>query len=139
MRLTTLDIKRIKRLRYRDGLTIEQTAQAIGCGITTIKQYAPGHIGKVPNDKLRAAFEKSGQTAADVARRMGWMCRLGNGGTCADVTRVKRTLGLLPEVNGKGHRSTRRLIDAETAGLMAEAIGLMAWEVMPDDDERVAA
>lgn len=141
MRLTTLDIKRIRRLRYRDGLTIPATAAIIGCNISTVWRYAPGVIGKVPNDKLRAAFEASPMTASDVARRMGWTCppRRAGGRPRADSSRVKRSLGINPNVSPRGTRSYSRTIDAETAGLIAEALGLMAWEVMPDDDEQVAA
>lgn len=140
MRLTTLDIKRIRRLRYRDGLTARETAAIIGCNVSTVLRYAPGRIGKVPNDKLRAAFERSPMTASDVARSMGWTCRVGGGSTCADSGRVKRALGIYPNVSGShGGRSYGRMIDAETAGLIAEALGLMAWEVMPDDDEQAAA
>lgn len=134
MRLTPLDIARIRKLRYRDGLMQREVAEIIGCDVKTVWRYAPGHIGKIPNDKVRAAFEASRLTAAQVARRMGWMCAPGK----ADGARVKRALGILPDSYGPGIRSTRRLIDAETAGLLAEAIGVMAWEVMPDDEQEAA-
>jgi transcriptional regulator with XRE-family HTH domain len=132
VRLTPLDVKRIRKLRYRDGLTSPQVAKIIGCDESTVRYYAPGRIGKVPIDKLRAAFEASGLTAAEVARRMGWF-----DGRCADSARVKRALGIYPSISN-GRRSPRRMIDAETAGLLAEAIGVMAWEVMPDDEQEAA-
>lgn len=132
MRLTPLDIKRIRKLRYRDGLTIPATAEIVGCSEATVWHLAPGRPGKVPLDKLRGAFDASGLTATEVARRMGWL-----DGRSPDGARVKRALGIYPSIS-RGRRSPRRLIDAETAGLLAEAIGVMAWEVMPDDEQEAA-
>lgn len=134
MRLTTHDVRRIRELRYGDGLTLRAVAQIVGCSSEAVRCYAPGRPGKVPNDKLRAAFLASGLTAGEVGRRMGWLCR-----ACGDAARVKRSLGLLPSGNKRRNRAyTARNIDAETAALMAEAIGVMPWEIMPDDEQRVA-
>lgn len=145
MILTTLDLKRMRSLRYEDGLSAAATAAIIGCGVSAVYRYAPGRPGKVPNDKLREAFERSGITAAEVARRMGWVhastWQRADGTKCPDVSdssRVKRALGIMSDINGRGVRSIRNLIDAETAGLMAEALGLMAWEVLPDDEQMAA-
>jgi hypothetical protein len=129
MKLTTLDIERMRKLRYQDGLSSPKTAEIIGCSPSAVRRYAPGRPGKVPNDKLRAAFLASGHSAAEVARRLGWTYartwQRANGTrvpyTGADGARVKHALG------------------AETADLMAEAIGVMPWEVMPDEDDREAA
>jgi hypothetical protein len=63
---------------------------------------------------------------------MGWM-----DGTSGDSARVKRALGLLPAGGGPrlGYRRySNRLVDAGTAMRMAEALGVMPWEVMPDED-----
>ena len=128
-RLTAAEVARIRALRYGDGLTMEVVARSVGRSVDTVKRYAPGRVGKVPNDKLRAAFEASGLPAAEVARRMGWWV-----GHDADGSRVKRTLGLLEDRNGKGHRARRRLVDAEIVALLAEAVGVASWEVMPDED-----
>lgn len=141
--LSPQTIASIRELRYTDGLTIMQTAQLVGCGHISVKRYAPGRPGKVPNDKLRATFEQSGVSAHEIALRLGWTCAPGRSPTKrvtpgGDGSRVKRTLGLLPDVNGGGRRSTRTMIDAETAGLIAEALGLAAWEVMPDEDAQAA-
>lgn len=133
MRLTTLDVKRIRKLRYNDGRTQTEVAKIIGCSQFTVHRYAPGYVGKVPNDKVRAAFIASGKSASEVARHLGWYS-----GRSVDSSRVLRTLGLRADTNGQGRRSARSLIDAEVAALMAEAIGVMPWEVMPDDDEVAA-
>lgn len=139
MKLTTRDVARIRELRYRDGLTQVEVARRIGCCYKTVAVYAPGVPWRVDNAKLRAAFERSGRTASEVARHMGWWCANGSGSGWADVSRVRRTLGLLHDVSSRtGRRSTRQLIDAETAALMAEAIGVMPWEVMPGDDTEAA-
>lgn len=139
MNLTMQDIRRIRELRYGDGLTALRVADIVGCSRQTVWRYAPGMPGKIPNNKLRAAFKASSVTATGVARAMGW-----DSGKGADSSRVNRTLGLTPDINGKGNASTRTYIDAETASLMAEAIGvmpweIMPWEIMPDDETEVAA
>ena len=103
---------------------------------------------KIPNDKIRAIFEASPMSAADVARGMGWECSnnigrsrmRGTPGTkIADSSRVKRTLGLVPDVSGRGHRTIRELIDPNTAGRLAEAMGHGQWEAMPDDEPTAIA
>lgn len=135
-RLTPDQQRLIRELRYEDGLTIQATAARVGCSAFPVRQLAPGRPGKVPNDKLREAFTDSGLSAVEVARRVGWLCSTGTTQgqrTQADGSRVLRTLGLLDD-STKDRRSTRTFIDAETAALLAEAIGVMAWEVMPDED-----
>jgi hypothetical protein len=132
-RLTELQIARIKRMRA-DGHTAKEAAEAVGCARVTAGHIAPGRPGKVPNDRLREAFLASDRTAADVARALGW-----DSGHGADTSRVRRTLGLLDDIAGqRGHRSRRRLIDWETGSLIAEAIGVMPWEVLDDGVEDAA-
>lgn len=128
MNLSAEEIQEIRELRYGDGLTREATAALVGRSPWTVGRYAPGRPGKVDNAALREAFERSGLTVAEVARRMNWWWVRNDGHLNADGSRVKRTLGLLDDLNRCG-RSRRRLIDAETAGLLAEAIGVMSWEV----------
>lgn len=130
MRLTAPDVARIRELRYQDGLSCERVASSIGCSAMAVHYHAPGWPGKVDNAKLRAAFLASGLTASEVARRVGWW----NGHT-GDGQRVKRTLGLSDDWGGHHPhrtRTRRRLIDAETAGVLAEAIGVMPWEVIDE-------
>lgn len=122
MNLTTTDIRRIRELRYQDGLSIEATAAIIGCSAGCVWNYAPGRPGKVPVTPLREMFEQSGLTASEVARRMGW-----DSGHGADCSRVRRALGLMDDIT-RGKPSRRRVTDAETAGLLAEAMGRAAWE-----------
>jgi hypothetical protein len=131
--VTTDEAARIRKLRYEEGLAVDVIAQALGRGSGTVRRHAPGRVGKVPNDKLRAAFEASGLTATEVARRAGWRYRKG-ADLFGDGVRVKRTLGVVDDVNGAKQRSVRKWIDAEAAALLAEAIGVAPWEVMPDDD-----
>jgi hypothetical protein len=129
-RLSELQVARIKRMRA-DGHTAKETAEALGCSSWTVLRVAPGHPGKVPNDRLRDAFLASDRTAADVARSLGWLDKRGK----AESSRVLRTLGLKDDVSGRGTRSRRRLIDWETGSLIAEAIGVGPWEVFDDDLE----
>lgn len=87
----------------------------------------------VPVAPLRLAFLASGKSAVQVARAAGWW-----DGTSGDSSRVKRTLGLLPTVNGAGHRQWRTRVDIDTVELLAGAIGVAPWEVLPDDEEMAA-
>jgi hypothetical protein len=125
--LAELQVARIKRMRA-DGHTQPATAAAVGCDLSTVKKYAPGRPGKVPNDRLREAFLASGRSAADVARFLGWEGSRGG----ADGSRVRRKLGILPGISPRGTRSHWRLIDWEAGSLIAEAIGVMPWEVLDD-------
>jgi hypothetical protein len=130
--LTEWQVARIKRMRA-DGLPSPEVAAVVGCSDSTVRKHAPGYPGKVPNDRLREAFLASRRSAADVARALGW--ESGNG---ADTGRVRRTLGLLDDISRTGARHRRRLIDWETGSLIAEAIGVMPWEVLDDDLEDAA-
>lgn len=131
--LTPEQVARIRELRA-DGHTAPQVAAIVGCSRAAVWHHAPGRVGKVPVAPLREAFLRSPHTAADVARALGWWA-----GGWADSSRVKRTLGLLPDISGTtGNVSYRTLADAETVGRIAEALGLMAWEVLPDDEEQAA-
>ena len=86
-----------------------------------------------------AAVLPSEEADRDVARAVGWLYERRNRGThyafvSADSARVKRTLGLLPD-RKNGHATYRQLVDIDTMTLLAEAIGVAPWEVLPDDDE----
>lgn len=109
------------------GWTQQRVAAVLGLSKATISNISPGYVGRVPVAPLREAFLCSPVTAADVARDVGWWER-----GKADTSRVKRTLGLLDDSN-HGHRFRRTMVDAETVELLAEAIGVAAWSVMPDD------
>ena len=124
-RLTAREIARIKELRYMDGMTQEEIARQVGCALTTVRRHAPGRPGKIDNAKLRLAFLMSGCSAPFVARELDWKA----GKDKWDGSRVRRTLGLIEDVNGRGKRSRRVMIDAEHAQLIAEAIGVAPWSV----------
>ena len=129
-------VQQIRDLRYIDGLTCPEVALSLGVNVHTVRHLAPGRPGKVPNDLTRAIFQSSGLTACSVARKMGWMCRDGRGHMKGDGSRLRRTLGLIVESGGSHPnrtRSFRRLIDAEVAGLIAEACGHHSWEAIPDE------
>jgi predicted transcriptional regulator len=136
-RLRDLNRERANLIRAlrADGYTANEVAEFLGCSKSTVLCYAPGRLGKVPIAPLREAFLASPATAADIARELGWW----DVKRCADSARVKRTLGLLPDFgkpsNGNGRpRSYRTLVDAEIVALIAEAIGVAPWSVMPEDD-----
>lgn len=136
-KLTQDDVRRIVSLRYRKGLSGPAVAEMFGICPSTVRNYAPGRIGKIDNAKLREAFEASGMTAGDVARALGWtyVRTTGpkEGRRVADCTRIRRALGLQDDI-AHGCRGRRVLIDAETAGLIAEAIGVAPWSVGCDED-----
>lgn len=135
--LTGAQVRQIRKMRA-DGLTSTYVASVIGCSASAVRRIAPGRIGKVPVAPLREAFLASDKSASEVASAMGWRCT-NRRREYADGSRVKRTLGLLPDVHGAtGQRSFRIQADAETVALLAEAIGVMPWEVMPCDEEMAA-
>lgn len=125
-RVSESDAVAIRELRYGDGLTIWQVSARTGLGPGLVQHYAPGRPGKIDNAALRNAYLAARVTPTAVARALGWY-----GGTRPDVTRVKRTLGLVDTVGGHHgqYRQRRRMIDAEIAGRIAEAIGRDRWEV----------
>ena len=129
--------RRIRYLRYVEGLSSVQVAALAGMSPAAVRGVAPGRVGKIDNAKLREAFERSGLSAGDVARSIGWTYERASGpkagATCADDTRVRRALGLQDDV-AHGCRGRRVLIDAETAALIAEAIGVAPWSVGCDED-----
>jgi hypothetical protein len=105
-----------------------------------VRRIAPGRPGKISNEPIRRIFEEESQrglTAADVARSMGWWVSYKNPkarqskGPYADVARVRRALGIQAD-NAGIRQSKRRMIDAEMAGLLAEAMGYAAWEALPE-------
>ena len=55
---------------------------------------------EVPVEVVRDAFERSGISAAELARRLGW--------TRPDGTRVQRQLGLIDNRRSRGSRAARR-------------------------------
>lgn len=128
-----IDRALVRRLRYHDGMTGAQVAAILGCSPSTAVQYAPGRPGKIDNASLREAFLRSGMTAADVARSIGWLyAHRSSRPLQADGARVRKVLGLEDTVSrtrGRTYRSRRIMIDAETAGLIADAIGVGPWEI----------
>jgi len=118
--LTPAEVARVRELRYTDGLTMEATAMIVGCHTSTVKRHAPGHPGKIPNDRLREAFLASGRSACEVALAIGWTY-LKAGRVTGDGSRLRRALGV--------RWSSQRLIDAEAASQIAEAIGVGPWEI----------
>jgi hypothetical protein len=122
----------IRELRYLDGLSCRVVGERFGLGERMVNRLAPGWPGKVPNDRVRALFERSPMSAGDVARAVGWHSTGGKGTTGCSGQRVLRTLGLADEWS-HGRVIRRRLVDAETAMLLAEAMGFGRWEALPDD------
>lgn len=124
----------IRSLRYEDGLTHDQIRELTGVCRESIRKYAPGRfVGKVSNSLARELFVASGRSACSVALDMGWVSPGRGGRIRGDGSRLLRTLGLQPERHRTG-RGLRRMIDAEVAGMVAEACGCEAWEAIPDEE-----
>jgi hypothetical protein len=135
-KLSAEDVRRICRLRYVDGLSAAGVGRMFGVAEETVRGYAPGRPGKIDNAALRRAFEAAGVPSTEVARRLGWVRISGPRSrrkSGADGARVRRALGLQDETS-RGTRVRRRLIDAETAALIAEAIGVAPWSVGCGED-----
>lgn len=130
-RVSGSDVAAIRELRYIDGLTLWQVSARTGLSPQVIQYHAPGRPGKIDNASIRDAFVASTVTPTTIARALGWTFVDRSGCSKPDVTRLKRTLGIVDTVGGHHgqYRQRRRMIDAETAGLIAEALGLQRWEV----------
>jgi transcriptional regulator with XRE-family HTH domain len=119
----------IRRLRYEFGYSGAHVAELVGRSVGTVLQYAPGRPGKIDNDKLREAFLESGVSAPDLARRLGWGYDKDDSYWAPDSSRVKRWLGINPDINGEGIRTVREQIDAAIAVEMCEALGIPPEDV----------
>jgi hypothetical protein len=119
--------ERIRDLRYVDGMTCQGVAMLMGIHPTRVRQVAPGRPGKIDNTLLCEAFQRSGRTATSVARELGW-----GPANNPDGGQVNKTLGLTM-TGGGGHkmqyRQYRRMIDAGTAGRIADVLGIGRWEI----------
>lgn len=81
--------------------------------------------GDVPVAPLRDAFERSGITSIELAKRLGWFT--GGNDPKPDGSRVVRTLGIKP--SGKGSKPVTRsledkMVSYDNAVLLADALGL---------------
>jgi hypothetical protein len=76
---------------------------------------ATGVMERVAVDPIREAFERSGVSADEVARQLGWMR--------PDGTRVRRQLGLITTYDGRGRR-VQQTIGRERALEIAEVLGV---------------
>jgi hypothetical protein len=79
---------------------------------------------------LREAFEASGLTAGQVARRMDWTYTDKRGYVFGDSSRVRRALGLLPARGGSDTEARLfKTLTIDVAEAIAEAIGVERYEV----------
>jgi len=75
--------------------------------------------GEISTEKLRAAFEKSGLSKCQLARRLGWLKTIGN------VHRVNETLGYEKASHGK----ERQRVTYRTAVRLAKAMDADFFEL----------
>lgn len=134
-RYVTADERRQMHELRKEGLTHAAIGEILGrCEDTVRKHLDGGYIAKVPNAPLREAFLSSPFTASDVARELGWQ-----NGRSFDSSRVRRTLGITVDTSidryGNLRRSYRTMVDIELVEQIAYAIGVMPWEVMPEEEE----
>ena len=61
--------KRIKDLRLEKGLTLEQVANVVGVGKSTVRKWETGMIANMKRDKIAALAKALGTTPAYL---MGW-------------------------------------------------------------------
>ena len=61
--------KRIKDLRLERGLTLEQVAQVVGVGKSTVRKWETGMIANMKRDKIASLAKALGTTPAYL---MGW-------------------------------------------------------------------
>ena len=61
--------QRIKTLRQEKGLTLEQVAEVVGVGRSTVRKWETGMIANMRRDKIAALAKALGTTPAYL---MGW-------------------------------------------------------------------
>ena len=61
--------KRIKELRHEKGLTLEQVADVVGVGKSTVRKWETGMIANMRRDKIADLAKALGTTPAYL---MGW-------------------------------------------------------------------
>lgn len=61
--------RRIKELRHERGLTLEQVANAVGVGRSTVRKWETGMIANMKRDKIADLAKVLGTTPAYL---MGW-------------------------------------------------------------------
>jgi transcriptional regulator with XRE-family HTH domain len=61
--------RKIKELRQQQGLTLEQVANVVGVGKSTVRKWETGMIANMRRDKIAALAQALGTTPAYL---MGW-------------------------------------------------------------------
>ena len=61
--------ERIKMLRHERGLTLEQVAEVVGVGKSTVRKWETGMIANMRRDKIASLAQALGTTPAYL---MGW-------------------------------------------------------------------
>lgn len=61
--------RKIKELRQQQGLTLEQVANVVGVGKSTVRKWETGMIANMKRDKIAALAKALGTTPAYL---MGW-------------------------------------------------------------------
>lgn len=61
--------QRIKELRKKKGLTLEQVADIVGVGKSTVRKWETGMIANMKRDKIASLAKALGTTPANL---MGW-------------------------------------------------------------------
>lgn len=67
--------RKIKRLRQERGMTLEQVADIVGVGKSTVRKWETGMIANMKRDKIQALATALGTTPAYL---MGWKEETGN-------------------------------------------------------------
>ena len=67
--MSTNMAQRIKELRTSKGLTLEQVAEVVGVGKSTVRKWETGMIANMRRDKIAALAKALGTTPAYL---MGW-------------------------------------------------------------------
>lgn len=98
----------------KEALVSARAARERGVAVTTEPRIRSGRL--FDNRPLREAFRNSGLSAAEVARRAGWV----DGQGTAESHRVLRSLGLAAEHSGK----ERQRVGWEVARALADALGV---------------
>ena len=80
--------QRIKELRHRRGLTLEQVAEVVGVGKSTVRKWETGMIANMRRDKIADLAKALGTTPAYL---MGWEKVQQKNSILADLTIRMRT------------------------------------------------
>lgn len=116
--------RKIKELRQAKGLTLEQVANVVGVGKSTVRKWETGMIANMKRDKIAALAKALGTTPAYL---MGWT---------DDIKKVKNSSPEKPELS-EGEKMWMELYNRLSDETKNVFINMMeSFDKIPTDKQR---